>query len=405
MKKIFALFLILCFSVSLCGCENIDVDNIYSAIRDKIESNLYVAEEIVEVKYEEFEIREPQFSECFNALNSRQKEIYRRIYSISEEMPEGFVRLGNYYSDCERDTAIAYKAFLSDNAEIFWMPKSYILGTTSSSKNKKLAIAFQYSKEDTQNSYNVSKQSRDELKKELESVCKRVIDTVQKLENEYEKEKYINDYLCDNVEYTEQGEFVSTAYGALVKGTALCEGYARAFKLLCNKAGIECELIVGEAEGEGHMWNRVNIEKKLSYVDVTWNDRSQMRTYTYFNISEEQLLYDHTIAPFFSEMDEKDIKKDAYNFTKKRCTYTGNTYYERNGRILWQDYYKTASEVIEASAQKGENHAEFMFATDKIKSLFEKNPEKFLNDIQSRLSSVIINSYSAERDTLLLFFE
>ena len=59
----------------------------------------------------------------------------------------------------------------------------------------------------------------------------------------------------------------------------VCEGYARAFKVLCDKKNIPCMLVVGWAKenssdaAEDHMWNEVQMEDGNWYaVDVTWND-------------------------------------------------------------------------------------------------------------------------------------
>lgn len=53
----------------------------------------------------------------------------------------------------------------------------------------------------------------------------------------------------------------------------VCEGYARAFKYLCDMAGIPCVLVDGTALSERHMWNYVQMEDGLWYaVDVTWDD-------------------------------------------------------------------------------------------------------------------------------------
>ena len=58
----------------------------------------------------------------------------------------------------------------------------------------------------------------------------------------------------------------------------VCESYARAFKILCDKVGIPCVLVDGQAKtsktsnGEPHMWNYVRVDDKWLAVDVTWND-------------------------------------------------------------------------------------------------------------------------------------
>ena len=58
------------------------------------------------------------------------------------------------------------------------------------------------------------------------------------------------------------------------------ESYARAFKVLCDYAGIPCVLVDGLASpsedeaGEGHMWNYVEVNEKWYGVDISWNDPS-----------------------------------------------------------------------------------------------------------------------------------
>ena len=398
MKKAIALILAVFLTVSLCGCSKK-----LSQIASEIENILPDSEEIVEVKYEEFILQNPQMEGCYSELDSKQKDYYSRIYAIAEDMTEGYVDMGEFYEGAVADVSIAYNAFLNDNAEIFWMPNTYVLATTG---NKMMAIAFECSDKDRKSEYAVSKSLRDSYRSQLDKVVKEVMAELDGLDSEYEKEKYINDYICDNVSYNETAALNNTSYGALVLNNALCEGYARAFKLLCNRAGIECALIVGESQNTGHMWNRVNIDRKHSFVDVTWNDREDYKSYAYFNITDEQIKESHSFAPLLSDLDKDEIDGSiSFNFNERKCSFTGNTFYEQEGFMLWQNYADEAAEKIEDFADMGETYTEFMFATERIRSLFEKNPEKFLTEIQMNLSSVSINSYSSDRDTVVIFFE
>lgn len=59
----------------------------------------------------------------------------------------------------------------------------------------------------------------------------------------------------------------------------VCEAYARAFKILCDRLEIPCVLATGFARGsrtergESHMWNEVQMDNGQWYaVDVTWDD-------------------------------------------------------------------------------------------------------------------------------------
>lgn len=51
----------------------------------------------------------------------------------------------------------------------------------------------------------------------------------------------------------------------------VCEGYSKAFKLVCDELGIPCVTVDGYARG-GHMWNQVLLYGNWYAVDVTWDD-------------------------------------------------------------------------------------------------------------------------------------
>lgn len=57
----------------------------------------------------------------------------------------------------------------------------------------------------------------------------------------------------------------------------VCEGYARAMKLLCEMENIGCVLVTGDSgprfDGkDDHMWNYVEVDGKWYAQDTTWND-------------------------------------------------------------------------------------------------------------------------------------
>ena len=50
--------------------------------------------------------------------------------------------------------------------------------------------------------------------------------------------------------------------GVFMTGYAVCDGFSKAFSLLCNMEGIDALRIVGTVNGEGHAWNKVEIDNK-----------------------------------------------------------------------------------------------------------------------------------------------
>lgn len=105
----------------------------------------------------------------------------------------------------------------------------------------------------------------------------------------YDKVRYLNNWLTRHNCYgtslgqSKEPDIIRSSISAL-KGSAgyygpVCEGYARAFKVLADTLGIPCILVIGDAcstpnsAREGHMWNEIRMDDGKWYgVDVTWND-------------------------------------------------------------------------------------------------------------------------------------
>ena len=114
---------------------------------------------------------------------------------------------------------------------------------------------------------------------------------------DYDKARYFHDAILDRCSYNSGAVSVyqpmsCEAYGALVEGSAICEGYAKAFKLLCNRAGIACEIVGGTVNGEAHMWNYVQIGGDYYLVDATFDDAPGVGAYDYF-LKGSSSVWDH----------------------------------------------------------------------------------------------------------------
>ena len=98
------------------------------------------------------------------------------------------------------------------------------------------------------------------------------------------KLKTYKNKICSLVEYDDYAAYGYKDYGdswQLVNvfdgdssTDVVCEGYAKAFKLLCDRTSfysdIDCSIVGGEMDGEPHMWNIVSMPNGGNYiVDVT----------------------------------------------------------------------------------------------------------------------------------------
>ena len=94
------------------------------------------------------------------------------------------------------------------------------------------------------------------------------------------------------------GEERDFLYDALVEGKSICDGFANAYSLLCNMAGIPCiekQYTPGDADGdwEGHTWNAVYLDGAWYNVDATGASevKDKYPTLMNFGFSDAYLEY------------------------------------------------------------------------------------------------------------------
>lgn len=113
-----------------------------------------------------------------------------------------------------------------------------------------------------------------------------------------QKADAIHGYLAENCMYDDALSDVSyTAYGALINGKAVCQGYSAAFNVLCKKADVKS----ASASNDEHMWNVVLADGKLYHYDVTYDDGADGVLDTYKGIPEYAFVPDdmhkHYVLP------------------------------------------------------------------------------------------------------------
>ncbi len=198
--------------------------------------------------------------------------------------------------------------------------------------------------------------------------------------NDYLKEIALHDYIVNHACYDDinfQNNTVPnesyTPYGILIKGTGVCEGYAHTMKLLLNKAGVECILVYGKADGEEHAWNIVKIDNQYYHLDATWDDPAGVdrSTYYYFNLSDKMIAVNH------------NWDKDLY----PQCTSTKHNYYRIND--LWVENMTECQKRIENALA---NHEERINL--KVSGSSPPSFKKALQSISAKMNFVGQYTYS-----------
>lgn len=106
----------------------------------------------------------------------------------------------------------------------------------------------------------------------LKAVVKRVADYMPEGLSTYDRYYYLAAVLSEHVTYDDRPSSCFTAFGALVQGKAVCEGYSMAYLLLCREANLWCSERSGLPDGVGHAWNLIKLDSGIYNVDVTWCD-------------------------------------------------------------------------------------------------------------------------------------
>lgn len=124
-----------------------------------------------------------------------------------------------------------------------------------------------------------------------------VADAIDPAADRYTQVKAVHDQLAAQATYNEkpaegrEESLSHQAYSCLVAGDAyepVCDGYAKAFKMVCDLLEIPCVLVVSST----HMWNNVLMDDGDWYnVDVTWDDSNdQQISYQYFLVGSQTVI-------------------------------------------------------------------------------------------------------------------
>jgi len=145
-----------------------------------------------------------------------------------------------------------------------------------------------------------------------------------KLTTDVDRLKFLNNYIVDNCEYSNAAtknpsKYANafTTYGCLIEGSAVCEGYANAVMLFCEKLNIPCVKVLGTANGSNHVWNSVYINDRWWMLDITFNDPN--------NKKDESDRYKYFLLDVDAFNEKKSHTYDIGQFELSKKILTGRT--------------------------------------------------------------------------------
>ena len=208
----------------------------------------------------------------YTRLSDFEKKVYREIYdcwvtgsSVAKiKLPgSGF----NLPSGVELHQIVAY--IIDENPHLFHLETSQF-NYSRFGQSVTIQAENVYSTEEYQIIY-----------KKLITRVNQITENARAYNTDYERFHFLHDYLAENLTYDmgapdprSQRE-IHTIVGALLNSACVCDGYARAYRLLCDQLHLSCIVAIGESTQKGnegpHAWNFVKINNQVYHVDVTWD--------------------------------------------------------------------------------------------------------------------------------------
>ena len=220
------------------------------------------------------------------------------VENVMRETPVSRIKLSSSDKYTIDDFYLARLIFLSDYPENFWWGGAASYSRNSSDYLLSLELEYAYSGAELEIMRDALDEACDEILAGLPSG------------SVFDKALYLHDAVAERVTYkfTDNDQ---TPYGALVEREAVCNGYATAYQLLLQRAGIRAWTVNGTSRGENHAWNVVWLSESVCvYTDVTWDDQDTVMHY-YFNMSLDEISIDHNTN---SDFDLPACGHDGYSY-------------------------------------------------------------------------------------------
>lgn len=181
------------------------------------------------------------------------------------------------------DVSAAMGCLMQDYPELFHLGKDYVIGYYRDAPETAVWL---------EPAYRMSAEEAAQARAVLYAQAYLIADAAADAEA-------LHDQLCTLIRYGGDTELRHTAVGALLEGTATCEGYAQALTLLYRMKGIPCGVIIGNATDNAgrtdrHAWNLLRMNG-YTLLDLTWNDQNgiSLNTRWYYGLSTRQMAADH----------------------------------------------------------------------------------------------------------------
>ena len=193
----------------------------------------------------------------YDLLSDEDKVLYTEIYSIISNLSKDTKVSSKDPDKIEK----AFSYVMLDHPELFYLTGYSFTKYMRGNRIEKITLS---------GNYTMTKNEADSKKLLVDSYVDKCIEGYDGYVDDYEKVKYVYEYLIKNTEYDMSVANNQNVLSVVVDNRTVCQGYAKAMQLILNRMGVFCILCEGVVKGtESHVWNIVRINDKYYHVDAT----------------------------------------------------------------------------------------------------------------------------------------
>jgi len=230
----------------------------------------------------------------FSKLADGEKNLYNRITDALGRFDPALSIHAGTGKDFTVDIQKILKWALLDNPGLFYLDRHNIV-IKQTPMYIQLFFQYNYTQAEAEK---LSGEIKDKI---VEFMCEYIEPKMTPLAKQLAVHKYLQSTVTPQKDNADRDSY--SVIGAIIRRSCVCEGFAKAYKLLCDYLRIASIVVSGEATKDGkreaHAWNITRIKDVTAHTNVTWDTNAGIGSYDYFNLCDADIAADHTFDADF----------------------------------------------------------------------------------------------------------
>ncbi len=328
------------------------------------------------VPFEKIKVPEVDMAggDYYQQLGEEEQKLYTEIYQgILESSDSIYVHSSNVEALKKVSSFI-----FCDRPELFWCGGE--MQMTSYADYSEIQPVYLYTGEEKE-----QRQSR------IDTAVSECLSGITGDMTEYDKIKYIFEYLVNTVDYNLEAPDNQNIYSALVGKSSVCAGYSRAAQYLLQQLGIECIYVTGTIPEQGaHAWNIVKCGGQYYQMDVTFGDPVFLEAESGENIPDKSTNYDYLCCSDAEILKNHTMDTDV---SYPLCSSMDLNYYKLNGMYYEEFQPEQLLEDMNQTIYNKESSFTCKFASD---TLYQQSHDGILNGLVQNAAQNLLEHYGLE---------